>query len=91
MNKTDTILWLMRAHEAIRKLPEGTEINSVEVCLYGEGNRITVFLNDKAKIKNIVQKTVIRYKDSDRGRVECLDSSGTTFWWGCDFDDDTDP
>lgn len=88
MNKTDTLLWLMRAHEAVRKLPDGADINGVDLTLYGDGNRIRMFLNGDTKISNIVAKQVIRYKDCDSGRVEVSDSYGVDYWWGVDFDDD---
>lgn len=88
MNNTDALLWIMRAHEAIRKLPEGTDINSVDVTLYGGGNRIKLFLNGETEIRNIVTKTVTKYKDGKSGRVEVSDSYGVDYWWGVDFDDD---
>ena len=89
MNKTDTLLWLMRAHEAVRKLPDDANINSVDVTLYKtDGNKINVFLNCETEIRNIVSKSAIRYKDSDSGRVEVSDSYGVDYWWGVDFDDD---
>ena len=61
MDKTNTLMWLMRAHEAVRKLPDDAVINSVDVTLYGDGNRIKLFLNRKAEIPNIVTRSVIRY------------------------------
>lgn len=88
MNKTDAIMWLMRAHEAVRKLPDDANINSVDVTLYGDGNRIRMFLDGDTEIRNIVTKQVIRYKDCDSGRVEVSDSYGVDYWWGVDFDDD---
>ena len=87
MNKTDTLMWLMRAHEAVRKLPEGTDINSVDVTLYGGGNRVKLFLNGEVEIRNIVAKQEICYKDGNSGRVDVLDSYGVVYWWGVDFDD----
>lgn len=88
MNKTETLLWLMRAHEAVRRLPEGTDINSVDVTLYGDGNRIRLFLDGDTDIRNIVTKTVSRYSSGDSGRVEVSDSYGVDYWWGVDFDAD---
>lgn len=88
MNKTNTLLWLMRAHEAVRKLPDGTDINNVDVTLYGDGNRIKIFLNGGAEIRNIVAKEIYHYKDCNSGRVEISDSYGVDYWWGVDFDDD---
>ena len=90
MDKTNTLMWLMRAHEAVRKLPDDAVINSVDVTLYGDGNRIKLFLNRKAEIPNIVTRSVIRYKDCDSGRVEISDSYGVEYWWGVDFDEDGD-
>ena len=88
MNKTDTLLWLMRAHEAIRKLPEDANINSVDICLYGDGNRIKLFLDDDHKFQNIVSRNVCKYSDGQFGRVEISDSNGIDYWWGVYFDDD---
>lgn len=88
MNKTDTILWLMRAHEAVRKLPESAVINGVDLTLYGNGNRVRIFLDGETEIGNIVTRQVIRYNDSNSGRVDCSDSNGVDYWWGVDFDDD---
>lgn len=90
MDKTNTLMWLMRAHEAVRKLPDDAVINSVDVTLYGDGNRIKIFLNRKTEISNIVTRSVIRYKDCDSGRVEISDSYGVEYWWGVDFDEDGD-
>lgn len=87
MNKTDTLLWLMRAHEAVRKLPDGAGINSVDITLYGDGNRVKVFLNGETDIKNAVTNSVERYPNTNSGRVEISDSYGVTYWWGVDFDD----
>lgn len=89
MNKTDTILWLMRAREAVRKLPEGTNINGVDITLYKtDGNKISVFLNGETEIKNVAARSVKKYSGCDSGRVEVSDSYGVDYWWGVDFDDD---
>ncbi len=88
MNKTDTLLWLMRAHEAIRRLPSDAKVSDVDIRLYGDGNRINIFLSGETEIRNIVTKQVIRYKDCDHGRIEISDSFGVDYWWGVEFDDD---
>jgi len=88
MNKTNTLMWLMRAHEAVRKLGDDVNINGVDLTLYGDGNRIRVYLDGDTEISNIVTRTVVRYRDSNSGRVDCSDSNGVDYWWGVDFDDD---
>lgn len=92
MNKTDTLMWLMRAHEAIRKLPEGTEINSVEVTLYSDGNRIRLFLDGPVALDNIVIKSTLRYSSNGQptkyGRTEASDSNGIDYWWSVEFNED---
>ena len=94
MNKTDALMWLMRAHEAIRKLPDGADINGVDITLYNiDGNKISLYMNKPVKLNNIVTKTEKRYKDDTKGtpsrygRVEVSDSNGIDYWWGCKFDD----
>jgi len=88
MNKTDTLMWLMRAHEAIRKLPADTKFNDVDIQLYGSDNKIRIFLDGETEIKNVVRKDVLKYRDCHCGRVEVSDSYGVEYWWGVDFDDD---
>lgn len=88
MKKTETLLWLMRAHEAVRKLPDDMEINSVDICLYGDGNRIRLFLQGDPQVRNEVARNVCKYAGGECGRVEISDSNGVDYWWGVDFDDD---
>ena len=88
MKKINALLWLMRAHEAVRKLPADADINSIGVTLYGDGNKINIFLRDETEIKNVVSREVIKYADCNRGRVEVSDSSGVDYWWGCEFNDE---
>jgi len=92
MNKTDTLMWLMRAHEAIRKLPEGTDINSVAITLYGDGNRINIYLDAPVELKGAVCQNTIRYtsgtKPLNYGRVEVSDCNGIDYWWGVEFNED---
>ena len=90
MNKTDTLMWLMRAHEAIRKLPEGTNINSVSLTLYSiNGNRINLFVDGPVKIKNPVTRDEKYYENTRSKHVTVSDSNGVDYWWAEDIEDDT--
>ena len=88
MNKTDTLLWLMRAHEAVRKLPDDAQLNDIDIRLYGDGNLINIFLGKDTEIRSLVSRNVIHYANSNSGRVEVSDSYGVDYWWWVDFDDD---
>ena len=88
MNKTETLLWLMRAHEAVRKLPEDAEINGVVLSLYDKTDRIRVFMDGPVDVKNAVSRTAVKYNEIGSGREDVRDSNGVVYWWAVRFSED---
>ena len=91
MNKTDAIMWLMRTHEAIRKLPDDACINSIGLTLYSiNGNKISIFVDGPVDIQNVVARSEENYKNTHRKHITLSDSYGVDYWWAEDIKDDAD-
>ena len=86
MNKTDALMWVMRVHEAIRRLPEDAEVNGVDLTLYRiDGNRISIYLSGEHEIKNAVARNETYFSEGSGKRVTVSDSYGVDYWW-CEYD-----
>lgn len=89
MKKTDALMWVMRVHEAIRKLPDNVDINNFDCTLYGMNceNRISIFLNNPIEVKNEVARNVTTYESGSK-HITVSDSYGVNYWWAERADDD---